>query len=320
MSEKGKDITGQIISAIKGADESVLKRWIVPMVTDKILLNGEYTFCFTEKYQREMTEEEAKEKGYLNVEVPFSGLYQSMWASAIEGDDDMYREFMDYLTVDKYEKDASDNRKELWGILEKTDVIREQVKVDRDNLGDWISGKKSFSIWVPMVMERIFEANLYGIRQLLDYTYLSDAFAALDWKLDTCWSPKDRNYATDHLYYWVRGDIWKQVCIPEVFNSKWYKTYAKVMTTPEDGYIPWEKYEDYFDIENPCCNKAVLRFWVAMGAYGKYHGGVVKPEEFNNVKASDCFNDTIGIVDQQDSIDASAADIWNKDYKIEDAN
>lgn len=318
MSEREETVIGQIISAIKSADKDVLKRWIVPMVKDKILLNGEYNFCFPREPVREMTAEEAKEKGYINIEVPFSGLYQSTWGVAVE--EELSQEFIDYLSIDKYERDASESRKEVWDTLEKTEIFKKQVQVDKDNLGDWISGKKYISIWVPMVMESIFEANLYGIKEILEYTYLSDIFAELDWKLDECWSPNDYNYATDHLYYWVKKDIWKKVCIPEVFNNRWYKRYAKVMTTPVDGYVPGEKYQDYFDTENPCCNKAVLKFWIAVGNYARYYDNVVHPSNFEKIKDKDYFNEEDGIVNQLDSIESLAADIWNRDYKLEDAH
>lgn len=282
-----------------------------------IIKNAEFVCTFGKTPDAELTKKELISRNgksaWIQVQVPFSGTYESMWSSFLQSVEETIHDRMEY----------DDG---LEGVVS-------QIKLSpgwegflcnltgSEELEEYLSGKARVTFDVPLDMEDILDANLSAVRDILDYTLAAHTWGKAVWKWDEMWSPKEYNFTTDKIYYLLDRTTWKRVAWKSVFHSKWYKRYARWQTTARSGYVPfsWHKYENYFDLNDGCCTAAVLLFWLTVGAYA-YENMIapIKRGEFNRITDELYFNEDTGINEAGALrlIDELAYDKWCQGYDL----
>lgn len=300
------------------ADKATTEIKLTPEQIDQIILHSEYVFCCGEDPANELPKEE-DQKGWVDVLIPFTGLYYTGWTDRMDIEQEY---FVEELREGMELPESMRNREEY---ITSELITSKGWRNFLDNLQEedipaYMTGKKTFTFWIPCAMKSCYEANLFAMLDALEHTILKGKVdKPKDWKFEECHHPKEYNFTTDKLDFWVREEVFKEMCRPEVFESKWFKAYAKHMSTPCSGYIPYYKYDQYFDTDNWYCREGVLLFWVALGLYSKEHFiAPVKLEDVNELE-DDLFDEKFGFGNVAGMLEQNAMDDWYPEFEYKEA-
>lgn len=224
---------------------------------DQILTGAIYEFVF-EADSPAPKEDEAPE-GYVQVQIPFSGLYNGYWSYRLE----TYEEVMqDNIADEAYERDGMKTR-DLYNRIKDSKAWKEFI-ANEEKLQKVLDGTHVVNFDVPVSIAEIADSSCKALESLFD-TYAGELIGAknVEVKLAGVWSPKEYNFMSDHLYAYIPEKMWEAICRPEVFEHEAYKAWASYWSKSHDGYIPFHDYETFFDTEEPICRQAVMLFWSA---------------------------------------------------------
>lgn len=258
-----------------------------------ILKNAAIELFIGKSPKPEMTEEEAKEKGYVNLRVPFVGYYDSAFTDSVNKEEEILQE--EQVDLDEFDISVdgwlkSPGWKKFLESLESEEMKKKYLNED-----------VQLSLSIPVDQMEFINAGKCAIDNMIDNTLLKDIIHPLDWPYREVDSPDDYFYRNDELSLYVPREEIEKMMVPEVFKSKWYKTFAKYRTSPHSGYapFPWHTYDRYFDREDTLCMEATILFWVAMGCYSDDHYidplTIEEAEKLEPDKFSDPFHDKYGL-------------------------
>lgn len=260
----------------KGTEESLLSR----EDAKQIVLHSEITFVYADKNPDDELPTEDMQKDYVFVDIPFAGL--ELWGKyLLERDNE---NFTDEIT--NYSGDEESFFRYYVDELRESPAWKNQEKeITPENIEEYRNGKRWFEFVVPCDRQVTINAAIDVVREALDNTVIAEQLKPADWKfheLPNEWI----------LSFWLDKESFALMCIPEVFNSKWYIAYAK-HECKNDVRV---KYDEFFDKENSHCINAVVKFWTAMGLYADENRvAPIAVTEFDNVDDPDLFDEEAGI-------------------------
>ena len=199
-------------------------------------------------------------ENWAEVEIPFSGFYESVWTLQI----DNIRDF-------EWDNDDAEERKK-WA---NEDIVKSPAwkhfcdNLTQEDLRKLLNGTHHVTFDVPVETESIYNKVISEVEQAINqalFRYMDDK-ADLDVSMtfNRCFHPREYNFMTDSLYVWIRKDTMEDLCDERIFEHDAYKNYARYWSTVRDGYIPFVDYEDFFDKETPACRAAVILMLCALG-------------------------------------------------------
>ncbi len=198
-------------------------------------------------------------KEWVEVKIPFSGFYESVWTLQIDNILDREWDDADY----ERKKLATDD---VW----KSPAFRElRDNLTNEDLRKLLNGTHYVEFDVPVDTEGIYNAVIDRVEEAIKdalsrhFDDKEDLDITLIFK--DCIHPREYNFYSDSLYVWIRKDIMDDLCDERLFEMDFYKNYAWYWSTSHDGFIPFHDYEDFFNKESSICRNTVMLALCALG-------------------------------------------------------
>lgn len=275
-----------------------------------ILKQAEIEFIIGKEPKPEMTEEEAKEKGYIEVKIPFPGYYNSTFISSMASEEEDIQERQQEWEEADVALDGWTNSPG-WKKFLSTLTTEEEKQ-------EYLTGNKHLSLSIPVDQDSFIHAGIVAVDDIIEDTILKDKIHPLmNWEFHKIDRITDYFYGNDTLYFLIPKEEMEEMMVPEMFKSKWYKKFADYRTTARSGYtpFPWHTPDRYFNREDSLCHEATILFWVAMGLYSRTN--YIKPL---TIKEADKINaDTfIDVFSEEQGLNQSVIETQLNDHIEED--